>query len=89
MIASIAALVDEETVWRDIDIIISRNLPVDNLDNAELVNKLRGIVSDKTLISQLAFIQDAQEELEILQEEKAKAYALYAPTFTSEEDEVE
>ena len=49
--------------FRDIDIILIRNLPTDteSLTNAWL--KLRGIVSDKTIISHLPFGLDAESEL--------------------------
>jgi hypothetical protein len=34
------------------------------MEAAELVNKLRGIVSDETLLSLLPFVENAQDELE-------------------------
>jgi len=57
-----------ESMWRDIEIHFTRNLPVNTLEIAQMVNQLRGLVSDATLLSQLPFVTDVDRELEILQE---------------------
>ena len=54
-----------------------------------MINSLQGIVSDKTLLSQLDFINDVNKELEQVKEQKQaniEAYSLNAFT-NSEEDE--
>ena len=53
----------KEYDFRDIDVILIRNLPTDteSLTNAWL--KLRGLVSDKSIISHLPFGLDAESEL--------------------------
>ena len=38
---------------------------------------LRGLVSNKTLLSQLPFVDDVETELEQLQEDNAQAASLY------------
>ena len=69
LICSILHLVDEEETWRDIQIIFRRNLPADMAEIINIVNSLRGIVSVETLLSQIPFIDNPEEELEKLQKE--------------------
>lgn len=52
---------DTETF--DVEITFTENLPVDISYIADTINKLRGIVSDETLISQLPFITDIEAEM--------------------------
>lgn len=59
----------KEATWRDISITFTRNLPADLLDIAQTINQLRGVVSDKTLISLLPFVKDADKEAELLKED--------------------
>ncbi len=47
-----------------IDMQFTRNLPDNTLETVELVEKMRGILSDETLISQFDFIDDAVAEIE-------------------------
>lgn len=56
--------IKNSVVWRDINIIVSRNLPVDIAEIVETVNGLKGTVSNKTLLSQIPFIEDVDAELE-------------------------
>lgn len=79
LICEILSLTGEggEALWRDIEIVFTRNLPVDSTEAANMVNTLRGIVSDKTLISQLPFIGDVERELELLETQRAANMALY------------
>ena len=54
---------NKEYDFRDIDVILIRNLPTDteSLTNAWL--KLRGLISDKSIISHLPFGLDAESEI--------------------------
>ena len=63
--------------YLDTQIIFTRNLPVNELEIAQEVNMLRGLVSNKTLLSQLPFVDDVETELEQLQEDNAQAASLY------------
>lgn len=74
-----------EAMWRDIQIVFTRNLPVNTLELAQMVNQLRGLVSDATLLTQLPFVRDVQRELEQLQEEKEANMALYSFPTNNEE----
>lgn len=77
LICSILHLTSGESAWRDIQIIFTRNLPVDYQDITTMINQLRGLVSSKTLIAQLPFIQDIDAEIEAVQKEQEANAALY------------
>lgn len=66
-----------EAVWRDIEINFTRNLPIDMTEAANMVNMLRGLVSDKTLLAQLPFITDIDREIEQMQEQNSFSASLY------------
>jgi SPP1 family phage portal protein len=77
LICSILHLTSGESAWRDIQIIFTRNLPVDYQDITTMINQLRGLVSNKTLIAQLPFIQDIDAEIDAVQKEQEANAALY------------
>ena len=64
-------------MWRDVDIVFSRNLPEDIAEKVNLVSSLQNIVSNKTLLGQLSFISDPDKEIQLLNEQKEKAMELY------------
>ena len=78
VISGIASLKMGEEVFRDIDIDFKRNIPEDVNNTINLVNALKGTVSDATLLSQLPFITDVNAELEALKEQKAANMELYS-----------
>lgn len=78
LICNILNLKATDAVWRDITINFVRNLPVNTTETIQLVNSLKGVVSDKTLLAQLPFIDDIEAELEALQEQKTANMALYS-----------
>ena len=69
LIFNILNLYGNKYDWRGINIVFTRNLPTDDSATAELINKLRGLASDETLLSQLSFIDNAQIEMEKRAEE--------------------
>lgn len=77
LICAIVNLKGSEALWRDMEIIIDRNLPVNDVEAANMVNTLRGLVSDKTLLSQIPFVSDVDGELEAVQAQKAESLELY------------
>jgi len=92
IICGIASLKLGESVFRDIEIDFKRNIPADTASTINLINSLKGTVSDATLLSQLDFITDVNAELEAVQEQKQENMSLYsfgAPTFAAEEDDDE
>ena len=91
LITTILNLKGGESMWRDIKIQFTRNLPVNVEETTNIVNSLRGLVSDETLLSLLPFITDAQAELERLAAQKEANMSMYSfPTgMTEESEEVE
>ena len=89
LICNVLNLKASEAVWRDISINFIRNLPVNLTENIQLVNSLKGTVSDATLLSQLPFIKDIDSELEAVQKQKEENMALYAFDTHIDEDEDE
>ena len=63
--------------FKDVSIEFTRNLPVDNTDIINLVNGLRGLVSDKTLLGLLPFIHNIDEEMERLEAQKSNNIDMY------------
>ena len=57
--------------WRAIDITFTRNLPINEEDLSTMIKNLSGIVSKKTLVSQLPFVEDAESEIDQLEKETA------------------
>ena len=89
IICGIASLKLGEEVFRDIEIEFKRNIPEDNAALANLVNSLKGIVSDATLLGQLPFVTDVNAEIEALQAQKQANMELYSFGANTEEDEEE
>lgn len=89
IICGIASLKLGEAVFRDIQISFKRNIPEDMTATINMINALKGTVSDATLLSQLDFIPDVNAELEALQEQKAANMELYSfgHSFDESEDE--
>ena len=84
IICGIASLKLGKEVFRDIDISFTRNIPEDNSSIVNLVNALKGTVSDATLLAQIPFVKDVQAELEAVKTQKQENLSLYS--FGGEED---
>lgn len=92
IICGIASLKLGEDVFRDINISFKRNIPEDTTAIVNLVNSLKGSVSDATLLAQIPFVTDVNAELEALQAQKQANMALYsfgAPAEDEPEEEEE
>ena len=72
LISMISSVIREGFDWRAIDIVFSRNLPTNDMDIANMVNSLRDIVSDETLLAQVPFVEDVQAEMERIDEQREK-----------------
>lgn len=68
LINSILELIDSDFYL--VDISFKHNLPTSITDTVNMVNSLRGLVSDETLLAQLPFIKDVEEELARVREEE-------------------
>lgn len=86
LICNVLNLKATDAVWRDINISFTRNLPVNITETIQLVNSLKGVVSDKTLLAQLPFIDDVEAELEALQIQKQENMALYSFGFNTDNE---
>ena len=78
--------------WMGVDIVFTRNLPVNEGDITTLVQNLDGIVSKRTLLGQLPFVEDADAELEQLQKETESTIYYTAgvnPTVLNKEEDSE
>lgn len=88
IITGIASLKLGEEVFRDIEIEFKRNVPEDNTSIINMINSLKGTVSDATLLAQIPFIADVNAELEAVQAQKLENMAMYSfGTPTTEDDE--
>ena len=84
IITGVAALMMDTEVFRDIKITFSRNIPEDITETINLVNALKGTVSDATLLSQIPFVTDVNAELEAVNKQKKANMELYS--FDVEDD---
>lgn len=78
VISGIASLKLGEEIFTDIDIEFKRNIPEDITSTINMINALKGTVSDATLLSQLPFISDVNAELEAVQEQKMNNLETYS-----------
>ena len=72
LLATINGVLSDGFDWRSVDIIFSRNIPSNDTDIANMVNTLSGIVSEETLLAQLPFIENVQDEIKRLDADKEK-----------------
>ena len=77
IICGIASLKLGEEVFRDIQIDFKRNIPEDITATINVLNALKGTVSDATLLSQVPFVDDVNAELEALQKQKVANMEVY------------
>ncbi len=89
IICGVASLKLGEEVYRDIDIDFKRNIPEDLTATINLINSLKGSVSDATLLGQLPFIDDVNNELEALEAQKQRNMELYSFASTPGDEEEE
>lgn len=75
--AIIGITTGEEELWREAQITFTRNLPSDLTQTVQIVNQLRGIVSQETLLTLLPFVQDVDEEMKRVKAEKEESMELY------------
>lgn len=70
LMSAINGLVSGGFDWRAIDIIFTRNIPTNDADIADMINKLEGIVSNETLLAQIPFVEDVEAETERVKQQK-------------------
>lgn len=70
LMSMINSVLREGFDWRAIDIVFTRNIPSNDTDIANMVNTLKDIVSEETLLAQIPFVDDVQTELERVKTER-------------------
>lgn len=76
LICNVLALKNLDYDFSSIKITFTRNLPVDTAVIADVISKLRGVVSTETLIQQLPFVTDVSTEIKKLEKEnEVNSYA--------------
>lgn len=70
LMSMINSVLREGFDWRAIDIVFTRNIPSNDADIANMVNTLKDIVSEQTLLAQIPFVDDVQAELERVKTER-------------------
>jgi SPP1 family phage portal protein len=78
LICNVLNLKASDATWRDIRINFVRNLPVNLTETINLVNNLKGTVSDATLLAQLPFIKDVGAELEAVKKQNQEQLSVYS-----------
>lgn len=69
--------------WQKLNFAFSRNLPENITDEADAASKLKGLVSDQTMLSTLSFVDDPKAEMKRIADEtaqKAKDAAANSPS---------
>ena len=75
--------------WMGVDITFTRNIPINEDDVASMVKNLNGIVSKKTLVSQLPFVEDVDQEMEQLNQELKQSIFFANPQLEEKEETTE
>lgn len=89
LICSILKILGGEEIYRDVQITFTRNLPENVVEDAQMVNTLRGLVSNETLLSQLPFVENPKEEAQKVNEERQLNMEMYDFGETDDKEEEE
>lgn len=89
IICGVASLKLGEEVFRDIQIDFKRNIPEDETALINLINSLKGTVSDATLLGMLPFVDDVNAEIEAVNEQKQHNIDLFAFGSTTDDEDDE
>ena len=58
--------------FRDVDVQFTANIPANIVEQAQIVNQLEGVVTQKTLLSLLPFVADPSEEIAEIEKQRAE-----------------
>ena len=72
LLANIKGVLADGFDWRGVEIVFTRNIPTNDMDIANVVNALRDVVSNETLLAQIPFVRNVQDEMTKLDKEKEK-----------------
>ena len=73
--------------WLGVEITFSRNLPVNEDDVSTMIKNLNGIVSKQTLVAQLPFVDDPEQEMKQLNNELKSSIFYANPNLEEQEEE--
>lgn len=62
---------------QEVDVVFKRNLPNNDFETSQMINNLSDLVDSETLVSQLSFIKDASEIVELKNQEKKDNQAMF------------
>ena len=60
----------QEVPVEEVDIVFKRNLPSNDFETSQMINNLADLVDSETLVSQLSFVKDASEIVELKRKEE-------------------
>ena len=69
--------VNSDYTYTEITPVFTRNIPSNDVETVNMIKQLYGMISDKTLLSQLPFIEDVQAELDALEKQKEDSLDTY------------
>lgn len=69
---SLSTNVSDKDAWKDIKIQMTRNIPNNRLEEAQIASQLSNIVSHKTQLSLLSVIDSPDDELELIEKENGQ-----------------
>jgi SPP1 family phage portal protein len=88
LIYSILSMTEGEDLWRDVEIVFTRNIPdLTTPQTPQEIMAYRNFVSDKTLLGLLNFVESPEEEIAEVQKQLASAMSLYNFAVKEDEDE--
>ena len=89
IICGVVSLKVGEDVFMNVEIDFKRNIPEDITSTINMINSLKGTVSDATLLGQLDFITDVNAELTAVEDQKQRNMSLYSFGSASNNEEEE
>ena len=90
LLFNILSLSKGQTIYdisKDIDFIFYKNLPDNDEEIVDMVSRLNGIVSTRTLLKQIPFIEDVDAEIDDITEEKKANAETEAAAFANYKEE--
>ena len=69
--------INSDYTYTEITPVFTRNIPSNDVETVNMIKQLYGMISDKTLLSQLPFIEDVQAELALIEAQKENSLDSY------------
>ena len=88
LLSNILSLTSTSFDWRSIDITFRRNIPANITEIADVISRLRGLLSDETLISQIPFVENTQAEMKKIADASKDEFDIFKEEAANEEGTV-